>query len=346
MPESLSQTNELTLDVSCSATVSTELNKEQPGATAKLPITVLIAAKNEELNISKCLTALSDFASVVVIDSCSTDRTAIIAAQLGADVVNFSYDGGYPKKRQWALDTLDIKTPWVLLLDADEVASPQFISELRAVVSQKETSDGYLITKGFHFLGKRFRFGGFSHAAVLLFRTGKARFEHLIDEASDVLDMEVHERLIVDGTVAEIEAPLIHEDFKGLEAYVSRHNKYSTWEARVRCQHLSNGQWGAASIKPRLFGNAQERRRFLKQIAIRIPFEPLLWFVYHFVFKLGFLEGRRGLIASQIRSSYIAQSRAKMFELRLASDSAIPLSLPFPKIEHSAADGFIREKAA
>ena len=312
----------------------------------KIPVTVVIAAKNEELNIGKCVSALSDFVRVAVIDSGSTDATASVATRLGAEVINFSYAGGYPKKRQWALDTLDIKTPWVLLLDADEVASPQFVSELRTVVSKKKTSDGYLITKGFHFLGKRFRFGGFSHAAVLLFRTGKARFEHLIYEDGDVLDMEVHERLIVDGALGEFETPLIHEDFKGLEAYVARHNKYSTWEARVRCQHLSGGQWGAASIKPHLFGNAQERRRFLKQIAIRVPFEPWLWFAYHFVLKLGFLEGRRGLIASQIRSSYIAQTRAKMFELRLAAESTMGTSLPFPTIERSASDRLAEAKAA
>lgn len=107
MSESLSQTNELTLDVTCPATVSTGLDKVNSGATAKLPITVLIAAKNEELNISKCLTALSDFASVVVIDSSSTDRTTIVAAQLGAEVVNFNYDGGYPKNDNghWTLWT-------------------------------------------------------------------------------------------------------------------------------------------------------------------------------------------------------------------------------------------------
>jgi len=67
-----------------------------------------------------------------------------------------------------------------------------------------------------------------------------------------------------------------------------------------------------------LFGNAQERRRFFKKWFIRLPFEPLLWFIYHYWFRLGFLEGRPGLIASQIRSAYIRQVRAKVYELRLA----------------------------
>lgn len=284
---------------------------------APLPITVLIAAKDEEVNIRRCVAALREFTRVVVIDSASSDNTAAVASTNGAEVVEFHYQGGYPKKRQWALESLNITTPWTLLLDADEVVPSELVSEMRALVMNRDADDAYLITKGFHFLGRRFRFGGFSHSAVLLFRTGKARFEHLLDEPADALDMEVHERLVVDGNIGRIRTPLIHEDFKGLEAYLTRHNRYSTWEAGVRLQHLSCGDWGTTAIRPRLSGNAQERRRFLKQIAIRIPLEPWLWFAWHFVFRLGFLEGRRGLIASQIRSSYIAQVRSKLYELRL-----------------------------
>ncbi|MEZ6123689.1 MAG: glycosyltransferase family 2 protein [Planctomycetaceae bacterium] len=285
----------------------------------RLPITVVIAARNEEVNLPKCLAALYQFHRVVVVDSHSTDHSETVAKEFGADVVTFTYKGGYPKKRQWALDHLEIQTPWVLLLDADEVATPEFIAEVATVTSSETSHEGYLVTKGFHFLGKRFRFGGFSHSALLLFKTGTARFEHLVDEDDSALDMEVHERLIVNGSVGRIHAPLIHEDFKGLEAYIARHNKYSTWEARVRCLHLRQGDWGRSAITPRLFGNAQERRRFLKQIALRVPFEPWLWFFYHFFLCLGFLEGRRGLIASQIRSSYIAQARSKLFELSLGN---------------------------
>jgi hypothetical protein len=127
--------------------------------------------------------------------------------------------------------------------------------------------------------------------------------------------MEVHERMIVDGRVASLRTPLIHEDFKGLEAYIARHNKYSTWEARLRHDFLKYGSYGQEAITPRFFGNVQERRRALKRLLIRIPMEHWLWFLYHYVFRLGLLEGRRGLIACQIRASYIAQVRAKVFEL-------------------------------
>jgi hypothetical protein len=171
----------------------------------------------------------------------------------------------------------------------DEVVPDALWAEIANVVGQPEAADAYLMTKGFHFLGRGFRHGGFSHAAVLLFRTGKARFERLFDDESTSLDMEIHERVVVQGRIGTLTTPLIHEDFKGLEAYIDRHNKYSTWEAKVRHRYLTTGRYGEDTIVPRLFGNSQERRRFFKALIIRLPFEPQLWFLYHYLFRLGFL---------------------------------------------------------
>jgi glycosyltransferase involved in cell wall biosynthesis len=283
----------------------------------KLPITVLLAVKNEAVNLPKCLSSLAPASKVFVLDSGSSDSTAQIATDWGASVYQFTYSGGYPKKRQWALDNLDIQTPWVLFLDGDEVVPDRLWQEIAAVVNSPSACDGYLIQKGFHFLGGRLTYGGFSHSAVLLIRKGKGRFERLFNDSADSLDMEIHERVIVDGTVGRLKTPIIHEDFKGLESYIERHNKYSTWEAKLRYQFLSTGRYGQETIQPRLFGNSQERRRFLKALVIRLPFEPWIWFLCHYVLRLGFLEGRRGLIACQIRASYIAQVRAKLFELQL-----------------------------
>jgi glycosyltransferase involved in cell wall biosynthesis len=283
-----------------------------------LPITVLIVAKNEAANIDCCLDSLCAVERVVLLDSNSQDCTVEAATRRGAEIIQFRYAGGYPKKRQWALDNLPIDTPWVLLLDADESLTPELIEEITAAVNSPRPCDAYLIHKGFHFLGRKFRFGGFSHAAVLLFKKGKARFECLLDDDRHALDMEVHERLIVDGSIGALRNPLIHRDYKGLEAYIDRHNKYSTWEARVRARYIKSEHDPGATVRPKLFGNVQERRRFLKQIAIRLPGEPYLWFLYHYVLRLGFLEGRPGLIASRLRCQYISQVRAKMYEMNLA----------------------------
>ena len=234
-------------------------------------------------------------------------------------MVQFRYAGGYPKKRQWALDHLDIETEWVLLVDADEIVPPALWQEIAGSIADPGCADAYLITKGFHFLGRRFRFGGFSHDAILLFRAGKARFENLGDDLPSDLDMEVHERLLTGGRIGRLRTPLIHEDFKGLEAYIDRHNRYSTWEAHLRNRFLTTGRWGDEPIRANVFGNVQERRRFLKLVAMHVPFESQLWFVYHYLVRFGLLEGRAGLIASRIRAHHFFQVRAKLFELRKES---------------------------
>lgn len=286
-------------------------------AVDKLPITVLIATKNEAKNIQRCLSALSFASAVILLDSESTDGTLKLARELGAEIIQFHYQGGYPKKRQWALANIPVNTPWILLVDADEMVPLELWQEIAQAIRSPQCADAFLITKGFHFLGRRFRFGCFSHAAVALFKYGKARFERLFEDTVEGLDMEVHERLIVEGAIGHLRTPLIHEDFKGLEAYLHRHNKYSTWEAHVRLNFLISGRYGQDTIKPKLFGNSQERRRFLKSLAIRVPGEAWFWFCYHYFLCLGILEGRAGFIASQIRSQYIAQVHAKVFELQL-----------------------------
>lgn len=288
----------------------------------KLPVTVLVAARNEEVNILRCVNALLPASRIIVIDSQSTDRTCAIAEKAGAETVQFRYAGGYPKKRQWAMDTLEIETPWVFLVDADEAIPETLWHEIGQAISRKDAPTAFLIRKGFHFMGRRFRFGGFSHDAVLLFRKGTAQFEELTDSFENLQDMEVHERLIVDGTIDRLKTPLIHEDLKGISAYLERHNLYSGWEARVRSKYLASGSFGSRTIQPSLTGNVQERRRFLKTIAIRMPFEPVLWFLYHYVFRLGFLEGKPGFVASRIRAGYIRQVRSKMCNFQKTGTSS------------------------
>ncbi len=281
----------------------------------RIAVTVLVAVKNEALNLPKCLQSLQPAERVVVLDSQSQDGSPALAKRLGAEVVQFRYKGGYPKKRQWALDHLKIKTEWVLLIDADEEVPRELWDEIREVTEFETPADAYFIRKQYHFMGRKFKYGGFSFDSVLLFRKGKARFERLIDEPKEALDMEVHERLIVEGATGKLKTPLLHNDFKSLEAFVDRHNKYSTWEAKVRKSFRDTGQYGQTSIQPRFFGNPQERRRFQKRLVQNIPFEPLIWFLYHYLFHLGFLEGKKGWIACVLKAQYIFQVRAKMAEM-------------------------------
>lgn len=283
--------------------------------TGTIPVSVLVAVRNEAKNIGKCLASLAWADEVVVVDSFSTDGTQRLAQELGAQVIQFEYRGGYPKKRQWALDNFKFRNEWVLLLDADEEVTPALAEEISIAIRRQDFNAWYIV-KHFHFLGRRFRYGGFSHAAVLLVRLGKARFETLLENDPSGFDMEVHERMHIEGGVGTLRHRLIHQDFKGLSAYLERHNRYSTWEAQIR-MNQSMGAHGQGEIDARLFGNPQERRRFLKRVVNALPFEGALWFFYHYFFRFGFLEGRAGLIAAQIRRAHFENVRAKLFELKL-----------------------------
>jgi glycosyltransferase involved in cell wall biosynthesis len=268
-----------------------------------VPVTVIIAVRNEAANIAACLESLRPARRICVVDSGSTDATVTIAARLGAEVFQYRYGPGLPKKRQWALDTIDLDTDWVLLIDADERVPAMLWQEIAQAVTAEGPERGFFICKGFHFLGRRFRFGGFSFDAVLLINRHACRFEKLAFDADDQLDMEVHERMIVEGGIGRLTTPLIHDDFKGLESYLTKHNHYSTWEARLRDRFLKTGNWGDEGVEASLFGNAQERRRFLKYVAVRTPGEPLWWFFYHYVVCGAALEGWCGFHASRTRGS-------------------------------------------
>jgi glycosyltransferase involved in cell wall biosynthesis len=294
----------------------------QASGILRLPVTVIVATKNEEANIGSCLSSLTRAHRVLVVDSNSTDLTQPIAKQHGAEVISYDYAGGYPKKRQWALNNLNISTPWTMLIDADEQVPAALWNEIDSALNSSAACAAFMARKGFHFLGKRFRFGGFSHLAIVLFRTGHARFEETAGNSANGQDMEVHERLIVDGKVGYLRNPLIHDDCKGLASYIDRHNKYSSWEAGIRAHYLKTKSWGERSIRVSMFGDAQSFRRFIKPLALKLPCEPLLWFLYHYVVCGAVFEGKRGYIASSLRQAYIEQVRAKVFELQLLEISA------------------------
>src|SRR5579871_616160 len=110
-----------------------------------LPISVIVAVRNEEKNLPECLEALRGAAEVYIVDSQSTDATPEIARSFGAKVVQFHYQGGWPKKRQWAMDHLPLAHDWLLLIDADEILTPELAAEIRTAI-QKPGIDGYYLS--------------------------------------------------------------------------------------------------------------------------------------------------------------------------------------------------------
>src|ERR1700691_5590689 len=127
-------------------------------AAGKLPVSVIIPVRNEAKNLPRCLQALRDVGEVFVIDSQSADDTVEIARSYGAQVVQFHYQGGWPKKRQWAMNTLPFAYEWILLVDADEVLTPELANEIRLAM-QNPAVDGYYVRLRIWFLGRMLRHG-------------------------------------------------------------------------------------------------------------------------------------------------------------------------------------------
>jgi glycosyltransferase involved in cell wall biosynthesis len=281
-------------------------------SSAKLPVTVIIPVRNEAHNLPRCLRTLGDFGEVFVVDSQSTDATPEIASTFGAQLVQFHYQGGWPKKRQWAMDTLPLAHDWILLLDADEVLTPELTTEIQLAI-QNPDINGYYIALRMYFLGRVLRHGDARFWKMSLFRRGRGKYEcRLKDQDASMADMEVHEHVHVDGRTARLENPLIHHNIESLSRYIQKHNEYSNWEARV----LSEQQAGEDEIAPSLFGTQAQRRRWLKQKLFAAPGSPVLLFLYRYLLRLGFLDGVPGLIYCGFQAVQMFHTKSKIYELR------------------------------
>src|ERR1700691_5203650 len=204
---------------------------------AAIPVSVIVAVRNEARNLPRCLECLRDMGEVYVVDSQSTDNTVEIARSYGAKVVQFHYQGGWPKKRQWAMDTLRLRHDWILLLDADEALTPELTDEIRSAIRDPRY-DGYHIALRIYFLGRELRHSGASFRKLALFRRGKGRFEcRLKEQDASMADMEIHEHIVMDeaskGKTIRLKHPLLHHNVESLSHYIRKHDEYSNWEARV-----------------------------------------------------------------------------------------------------------------
>ncbi|HKB99357.1 MAG TPA: glycosyltransferase family 2 protein, partial [Terriglobales bacterium] len=281
--------------------------------SAVLPLSVIIPVRNEAHNLRRCLEALKSVGEIYVIDSKSTDDTAVIAQSHGAKVVQFHYAGGWPKKRQWAMDTLPLAYDWILLLDADEVLTSELADEIEKAIQDPHTN-GYFIALQMYFLGRRLRHSAASFWKLSLFRKGLGRFEcRLQDQDASMADMEVHEHVVVTGAARKLTHPLIHHNVESLSRYIQKHNEYSNWEARV----WLDGNRSQEDIQPSLWGTQAQRRRWLRRHFFGLPGSPLLFFFYKYVLSLGFLDGVPGLIYCAMQGIQFFHIKAKIYELRI-----------------------------
>jgi glycosyltransferase involved in cell wall biosynthesis len=267
----------------------------------KIPISVIVSVKNEEINLPNCLDKLKNFSQVVIVDSMSTDKTPEIVKSYGYQLVNFKWNGKFPKKRNWTIKNVQLNNEWLLFLDADEIITLNFVDEITYKI--KETTHvGFWLNFNNYFMGKKLNYGD-KMRKLAFFKKGSGEYEKIEEDTWSHLDMEIHEHPILDGTVGEINSPIEHNDYKGLEHYIAKHNAYSSWEAN-RFFSIKNNK-----------KHLTKRQRF-KYKMLSSGFLPLIYFVYSFIIKVGFLDGKSGLYLAKYKANYFFQIQTKIKELK------------------------------
>jgi acetyltransferase-like isoleucine patch superfamily enzyme len=257
-------------------------------------IDVLIITKNEEANIGFCLQALKGWTNkIFVVDSGSTDQTKEIAESHGAEVIHHDWLG-FAKQKNWALDNLEFESDWTLIVDADEVITPTLRKVLEDIAFNpvdQEIKAGFFINRLTFFLGKPIRHCGyFPNYHLRFFKTGMGRYE----------EREVHEHIILDGPVGRITTPMLHDDRRGLEHYIAKHNRYSTLESQALLREIKSDKNESKSLEP----GARRRRWAKRTILPRVPIPGLIRFFYMYILRGGFLDGWTGLFFCRFIATY------------------------------------------
>jgi glycosyltransferase involved in cell wall biosynthesis len=265
---------------------------------------VLILTLNEQVNIVRCLTSVAWSDDVLVLDSFSDDGTVDLARKLGARVHQRAFDN-FASQRNYAHEHLGFKHGWVLHLDADEEVPPALRDEIGIAINNSDY-DAYRIAPKLIFLGRWLRFSGlYPSYQVRLGRTDRLRFQQVGHGQREVLAPDSI------GTLKE--SYLHHGLSKGLADWIERHNRYSTDEAMVAVEAGGRSAQNGARLFSR---DPTSRRRAFKQVSSALPFRPALRFLYMYVIRLGFLDGRAGWTYCRMMAIYEYWTVLKIRELR------------------------------
>jgi glycosyltransferase involved in cell wall biosynthesis len=261
-------------------------------------LSVAIITLNEADNLARTLTSVRFADEIIVVDSGSTDRTIEIAKAFGAKVFSEGWKG-FALQKNSAIDKC--RGTWVLSLDADEELTEELQAEIRAMLeADAETTpqvDGYRLRLRHVFLGRWMRYGGYyPDMKVRLFRrltsSGIAHFT----------DRPVHESVSVAGRVETMTKDFLHHGYPNLEIYLEHMNRYSTLGGRI------------VACKGKI---SRSLPAFLWNVAV----VPKLTFVWNYFFRLGFLDGREGLLLHLYHSAYISWKYAKAWKIGGSGDT-------------------------
>jgi glycosyltransferase involved in cell wall biosynthesis len=268
----------------------------------------MIFTLNEEIHLPACLEALEWCDDVIVVDSFSTDGTKRICERPNVRFFQREFDG-FGTQRNWALDNTSPRHDWVLILDADERVTPELVAEMGQIVADAPARVGaYRVRRRFHMWGKWLRFSNlYPTWVVRLIHKDRVRYENRGHA----------ETQRVDGETKELDHDLIDENLKGIEEWFERQARYAYQEAAFELAHSTE----SPGLMRLLQGSPLARRAALKQLTRDLPGRALAYFVYAYVVRGGFLEGKDGLIFCSMRAVYQQMVVASKHELRHRSQN-------------------------
>jgi glycosyltransferase involved in cell wall biosynthesis len=271
-----------------------------------LDLTIAIPIKNEAKLLQGCIDAIGkDFSKhIVIIDSGSTDESLAIAKANNIELIQFNWNGQFPKKRNWFLQNHKPQTKWVLFLDADEYITDTFKHEIRANLNSSNKV-GYWLTYSRYFLGKKLK-GGYPLLKLALFQVGAGEYEKIEENNWSQFDMEIHEHPILIGNIGKIKSEIDHLDFRSISHYISKHNEYASWEAQRILKSLNDKKISATWTW----------KQKLKYKLMLTPFIGPLYFLGSYFLLAGFRDGSRGFAFSILKAAYFTQVYCKIVEQR------------------------------
>jgi glycosyltransferase involved in cell wall biosynthesis len=260
-------------------------------------LSVAIIVKNEERNLARTLASVSFADEIVIVDTDSTDRTVEIAESFGAKIFNREWPG-FAAQKNFAIQ--QCTGDWILSLDADEELSPELRTQLQFLLPSQPPTDAFFINRRNLFLGRWIKHGGYYPDPKLrLFRRSAANFTL----PPRFEDRPVHETIAFDGESSTLDFDLIHHAYPTLEDYLEHMDRYSTLGSQLL---VAQGRTS----------------RGLAAFYWNVLFVPALTFVWNFFFRLGFLDGREGLLLHLYHSNYVSWKYAKAWRSRQEARSA------------------------
>jgi glycosyltransferase involved in cell wall biosynthesis len=278
-------------------------------------MTAIVLTKNEEKNIGNCLDSIRGLVErVIVVDSGSTDKTVEIAKSYGAEVYHHEWIH-YANQFNWALDNIEIRSKWIYRIDADEVVTPELKNEIEAACAEHDSDDvnAFIMKFKIFFMGRFLTHGGvYPFYNVTIFRNGFGRYE----------DRAMGEHIVVNsGSTAMLSNDCLHYDFKSLDAWIDKHNKYAIREVDDYYAVRS-----ANSELANLYGEAEKAKTLRDGLYYRLPkfFRAHLYFFYRYYVKLGFLDGKPGKIYAFLQAYwYRYLVDAKLYEREIMGNDGV-----------------------